>query len=55
MPGEQAVSKFMYFYGAYAPKANIHKFLQYSSKSNDLLQQPKDPIEVARQKYLEIG
>lgn len=37
MPGDQTLEKFLYFYGAYAPKANIHKFMQYESLSQDKL------------------
>ena len=42
MPGEDVVKRFLYFYGAYAPKANLNKFMQYSSKEvmGDLLQDP---------------
>jgi predicted transposase YdaD len=53
MPGQEVVEKFLYFYGAYAPKANLNKFMLYSSTSHEL--DPQDPLEVTKQKYLEIG
>ena len=35
MPGQEVVDKFLYFYGAYAPKANLNKFMLYSSTSHE--------------------